>query len=445
MAVDTSQVDGELGDAIAKIQEYQNAVQDLSVQTELKAQGVDIDTSAAQEKVNNLAAEIQGLNPDITAKLNIDTSSTASLQSSIQAITPEILVKAGVDETAIVNYTPSDKDASVKYKVDASAVNQWNAPDKTATLTYNITTAGTLPGNKNRTLTYTIKTEGSAGVNGTAHANGTTVKSYRFNNWRGQANASGNWGVKKGGKSLVGETGQEILVRGSEFQTIGDYGPEFIDTQPGDIIFNAEQTKSLLKNGYATSRGKVIGSANATGSAYSSGSGKFNVGSSGSKASSSSSSSNSSSSSSNSTSTKSDQKAADTANEAADKFEEAFDQIEILLDRMDRSLQRLTDSIETYSYDLSKQSAMSDKAMSTIRSDLNTLQQAYKRYIQEANSVGLSHDWKRRVENGAIDISTITDESLMDKINEYEQWLRFSGHLIYFIAGTSPQPCFATT
>lgn len=256
MAVDTSQVDGELGDAIAKIQEYQSAVQDLTVQTELKAQGVDIDTSAAQEKVNNLAAEIQGLNPDITAKLNIDTSSTASLQSSIQAITPEILVKAGVDETAIINYTPSDKDASVKYKVDASAVNQWNAPDKTATLTYNITTAGTLPGNKNRTLTYTIKTEGSAGVNGTAHADGTTVKSYRFNNWRGQANASGNWGVKKGGKSLVGETGQEILVRGSEFQTIGDYGPEFIDTQPGDIIFNAEQTKSLLKNGYATSRGK---------------------------------------------------------------------------------------------------------------------------------------------------------------------------------------------
>ena len=48
MAVDTSQVDGELGDALAKIQEYQNAVQTLNVQTELKAQGVDIDTSAAQ-------------------------------------------------------------------------------------------------------------------------------------------------------------------------------------------------------------------------------------------------------------------------------------------------------------------------------------------------------------------------------------------------------------
>ena len=436
MTVDASKVDGELGDAIAKIQEYQSAVQDLNVQTELKAQGVDIDTSAAQAKVDSLVSELQGMNID--TKLNIDTSSAATIQSSIQALTPEILVKAGVDETAIVNYTPSDKDASVKYKVDASAVNQWNAPDKTATLTYNITTAGTLPGNKNRTLTYTIKTEGSAGVNGTAHANGTTVKSYRFNNWRGQANASGNWGIKKGGKSLVGETGQEILVRGSEFRTIGDYGPEFIDTQPGDIIFNADQTKSLLKNGYATSRGKVIGSANADGSAYSSGSGKFNVGSSGSKANSSSSSSNSSSSSKSSSSTSS-QKAADTAKEVADEFEEAFDQIEILLDRMDRTLQRLTDSIETYSYDLSKQSSVSDKAMNTIRSNLTTLQQAYNRYIKEANSVGLSDSWERRVQNGAIDITTITDENLSDKISKYQDWWKISRQCKIFLMLGTPE------
>ena len=238
MAVDTSKVDGDLGNAISKIQEYQSAVENLNVQTELKAQGVDIDTTAAQEKVNNLAAEIQGINPDITAKLNIDTSSTASLQSSIQAVTPEILVKAGVDESAIVAYNPSDKDASVKYKVDSEAVNAWQAPDKSATLTYNITTSGALPGNKTRTLTYNIETNGSAPHQGTAHAIGTAVKSYRFNNWRGQANASGNWGVKKGGLSLVGELGQEILVRGSEFHTIGDNGAEFIQTRPGDIIFN---------------------------------------------------------------------------------------------------------------------------------------------------------------------------------------------------------------
>lgn len=433
MAVDTSQVDGELGDAIAKIQEYQSAVQDLNVQTELKAQGVDIDTSAAQEKVNNLAAEIQGLNPDITAKLNIDTSSTASLQSSIQAITPEILVKAGVDETAIVNYTPGDKNASVKYKVDSSAVDAWDAPDKRATLTYDITTSGTLPGNKNRTLTYTIKTEGSVGVNGTAHANGSTVKSYRFNNWRGQANASGNWGVKKGGTSLVGELGQEILVRDGHFETIGDNGAEFIQTRPNDIIFNHKQTEALLKNGYVTSRGKMIGgNANVNGSAYSSGSGSFNAGNSGSKA-------NSGSSAKKSSAENSADKASKSVEKAADKFEEIVDSIEILLDRMDRSLQRLTDSIETYSYDLSKQSSVSDQAMNQIRNNLATLQQAYNRYIQEANSVGLDESWASKVRDGSIDMSTITDESLMDKIKDYQDWWKISRQCKIFLMLGTPE------
>jgi TP901 family phage tail tape measure protein len=435
MAVDTSQVDGELGNAIAKIQEYQNAVQDLAVQTELKAQGVDIDTSAAQEKVNNLAAEIQGLNPDITAKLNIDTSSTASLQSTIQAITPEILVKAGVDETAIVNYTPGDKDASVKYKVDSSAVDTWKAPNKNATLTYTITTTGTLPGNKTRTLTYNIETNGNAPHQGTAHANGSTAKSYRFN-WNGQANASGNWGIKKGSTSLVGELGQEILVRGSKFYTIGDNGAEFIQTRPGDIIFNHKQAESLLKNGYVTSRGKMIGgNANVNGSAYSSGSGGLGRPSRPSYGMDDSYASNNSSQ--KSSAEKSADKASKSAEKAADKFEEIVDSIETLLDRMDRNIQKLTDSIETYSYDLSKQSAASDKAMSTIRSNLTTLQSAYNRYIKEANSVGLSDSWKKRVQNGAIDITTVNNEDLADQISKYQDWWKISRQCkIFLMLGT---------
>ena len=40
MNVDTSGVDGELGSALTKIQEYQSAVQQLNAQKELKAQGL---------------------------------------------------------------------------------------------------------------------------------------------------------------------------------------------------------------------------------------------------------------------------------------------------------------------------------------------------------------------------------------------------------------------
>ena len=75
----------------------------------------------------------------------------------------------------------------------------------------------------------------------------------------GTANVQGNWGVREAGKSLVGEEGQELWVhRGtSKFETVGDRGAEFINVQKGDLIFNHEQTKQLLRDGQISSRGKA--------------------------------------------------------------------------------------------------------------------------------------------------------------------------------------------
>ena len=267
---------------------------------------------------------------------------------------------------------------------------------------------------------------GGSRLSGTAHANG-TAELFPIPSLSGRALAMGtlqddswldpNWQTKHSEVALTGEEGQELVVtRANRWFTVGDHGAEFVNIPQGSIVFDAHQTKELLSKGRINSRGTAMigGTAFANGWRLPSASSSSSSSSSSSK---SSSSSNSSSSSSNSTSTKS-------AEKAADKFEEIVDSIEILLDRMDRTLQQLTDSIETYSYDLSKQSAMSDKAMSAIRSNLTTLQQAYNGYIQEANSVGLSDAWKKRVQNGAIDITTITDENLADKISDYEQWLK---------------------
>lgn len=250
MAIDTSQVDGDLGAAIGKIQEFQQALSDLNVAQGLADAGVDIDTSAAQQKVQDLAGQIQNLDGntkaslgldtsefdtalstiqnqkvDVQAGVNLDQASLSTISSSISAISPEILVKAGVDPAAVDAYDPADKDAEVKYTVNAAEVNAYDPPDKGATVIYSPDTSG-LPTSFSA-ITRTVKYEatGDVGVNGTAHAEGT-------------ANASGNWGIKRGGTSLVGELGQEILVRDSKFYTIGDKGAEFIKTKPGDIIFN---------------------------------------------------------------------------------------------------------------------------------------------------------------------------------------------------------------
>ena len=75
----------------------------------------------------------------------------------------------------------------------------------------------------------------------------------------GTANVQGNWGAHEAGKSLVGEEGQELWVhRGTgKFETVGDRGAEFINVQKGDLIFNHEQTKQLLRDGHISSRGKA--------------------------------------------------------------------------------------------------------------------------------------------------------------------------------------------
>ena len=349
--------------------------------------------------------------------------------------------------TAFMNYLkagqddPDAKDALLDYILN----NQENPIDLPAGVSY-YKAGQEAPSEKTVGVWYKIKgvigsianfITGGSNLTGTAQIEGTTNGLYPIPQLSGRALAMGtlqddswlnpNWRTRKSEVALTGEEGQELVVtRANRWYTVGDHGAEFANIPQGSVVFNAQQTKELLSKGRINSRGTAMigGSAFAGGS----GGGGFFIGQSGSSSGMSGAPSSSPLGSSNKsdTSTKkaaeATQKAADTAKEAADEFEESFDQIEILLDRMDRSLQKLTDSIETYSYDLSKQSSVSDQAMNQIRNNLTTLQQAYNRYIQEANTVGLSDDWKRRVENGAIDVTTLTDENLADQISEYQKW-----------------------
>lgn len=80
--------------------------------------------------------------------------------------------------------------------------------------------------------------------------------------------ADGSVGAPKTETALVGELGPEMLVRNGRWTTIGEDGAEFTQVKKGDIIFNHEQTKSLLKNGYITSRGKAFASGTAYGAPW---------------------------------------------------------------------------------------------------------------------------------------------------------------------------------
>nr|DAZ82050.1 MAG TPA: minor tail protein [Caudoviricetes sp.] len=296
------------------------------------------------------------------------------------------------------SYQPNDKNATASYGVDSSKVDSYTPPTKTGVVNYVANVIGSVAGKVKEIV-------GGGVANGTAHVNGTAF-------------AQGNWGTKENGTALMGELGQEVIVRDGHFFTVGDNGAEFVKYKKGDIVFNHKQSEELFKNGYVTSgggRGKALVSGTAFGRG-SGGIGRANKGSSVKTSSSSSSGSKSSSSSSSNSNSNS------SANKEAEKFEETLDWIETALDRVKRAISRLDKTAtSTYKNWTKRGTALNDQ-ISQTRREIDLQNQAYNRYIQQANSVGLDAGYAAKVRDGTIDIEKITNEDLNNKISEYKQW-----------------------
>lgn len=440
MKVDVSQIEGDLANAIAKVQEFQNALSNYKVAEQLKGAGVDIDTSAAQQKVQELAAEIQGLDSKTTATLGINTdeiqgalaelskphdvnvalnpSSIATIEGAISAIKPEDItvsadtvgkelvdaLKGSIDNVKDKSVTVSASTAGIGLvRSLASAIDSVQDKSVTISTTYetNYKTNGSKDGNS---------------FNGTAHVNGTA------NPKSGHAFVQGDWSAKRNETSLVGELGQELLVRGGKFTTIGDNGAEFVDIKKGDIIFNHLQTKELLSKGYVNSRAKVfMGGAYASGTAYSNGSGgigrpsKPSYGMDGS----SSTSNNLNSASNNLAKAASDtSKAASDTSEAAEKLSEAVsgytDWVEVLFKRLESQYDLLMSQMERIAHLPDKQQKLYE-AMSKNSELLNRTQQAIGTYQSHFDSIvrqsGINPLIVHQIQNGSMDISKYDDDT----------------------------------
>ena len=251
MRVDTSQVEGDLGDALLLLQQFQQAQNNLET---LVAVGAD--TSEAEATVNSLAEKIQNQEATyINCGLDIDTTSIDTIQQSISGLTAEAIVTLGVDATAIDGYNPESKTCSVIYDPDTDLLPKSFGPYE-ATVEY-IADLSDLPTHL-KTLTRYVNhvAIGDVELNGTAHASGT-------------AKASGDWGTARGGSTLVGELGREIVVdpRTGRWYTVGDNGAEFVNIPAGAIVFNHKQTESLLEYGYVSGRASslISGTAMVTG------------------------------------------------------------------------------------------------------------------------------------------------------------------------------------
>ena len=191
MYVDTSQVSGQIGEALELLQQFQGIQNDIEMQASIGA-----DTSDAEAALDEVAGKINSLPEDIKATLNIDTSSVDSIESYIQGLDAEAMVKFGVDSSAVDGYQAADQDPTVTYHLNAPPEPKYK--DQHPDVTYSLhAPSEPVYNNIERTITYTYQTKGSkpsGAVQGTAHAFGT-------------ARASGDWGTAPGGTTLVGELG----------------------------------------------------------------------------------------------------------------------------------------------------------------------------------------------------------------------------------------------
>lgn len=293
---------------------------------------------------------------------------------------------------------------------------------------------------------------GFSDVNGTANVNGTT----------GRAFSQGNWRTKKSETALTGELGREIIVTPqNRWYTVGDRGAEFVNIPRGSIVFNHKQTEELFRNGKVTSgggRAKALdgGTAFAEGTAFASGSKGFggigkvvgdavknvvdsakktvkktadkvasnvkNAVKNTSKKSDSPNSSYSGSKGGDDDSGGVGKVEGNSVGKDKDEFEDTFDWVEIKISRIERVIDQLDQKTNNvYKSWSSRNKALADE-IGKVGEEISIQQAGYERYLKEANKVGLGESWAKKVRNGTIDISTIKDEALAEKIKDYQNW-----------------------
>lgn len=101
---------------------------------------------------------------------------------------------------------------------------------------------------------------------------------------------------------------------------------------------------------------------------------------------------------------------------------ETFDWIKNKVEAVQRVIANLGKTVSaTYKSWTKRNSALSEQ-ISKIKEEISVQKQAYAEYMSMANGVGLSTHYQDLVKNGALDISTITDETLVEKIKSFEEF-----------------------
>ena len=381
-------------------------------EVEVKAKDTTVKVTPDPKEVEVTAkpvkVDVQPSQKEVSVSAKVTNKPNATSQGTINYKKGSVEKADGTTSQGIINYKKGDVE-----KADGTV--------STGIINYNLGNVATPTGMVatgviNYTLGSVAKPGKAAGTFGQSRAYAQGSLSDLFFSPT-PAHANGNVSLEQDETALVNELGMESRVRDGVWSLIPG-GAHMENLKKGDIIFSAQQTKDLLKSGatpgharaYAQGSLSDISLTHAFGGG--SGWGGFGGGLANktSVSSGSSSSSDSSATQQHTDAVQKDTSATEDNTKSAKDSTEAFDWVKTKLDKFAKSVERISNQITDYISSTFK-TVLLKRQVKAVEKQLKANEQGYTAYMNKANSIDISDDYKNKVINGTFSIEEIDTSS----------------------------------
>lgn len=380
---------------------------DSDSEVEVKAKDTTVKVTPDPKEVEVTAkpvkVDVQPSQKEVSVSAKVTNKPNATSQGVINYKKGNVEKADGTTSQGIINYKKGDVE-----KADGTV--------STGIINYNLGNVATPTGMVatgviNYTLGSVAKPGKAAGTFGQsrAYAQGSLTDLSAY--------AGGHVSLPRDEKALVNEVGTESIVRDGQWSLIPG-GAHLENLKKGDIIFSASQTEDLLKRGATPGHARAYAQGSLSDISLThafdggSGWGGFGGGLSNKTSVSSSGGSSSSQQSYNDNAGAVARNTDETEKNTKAKSDstEAFDWVETKLKKFSKAVERISNQITDYISSTFK-TVLLKRQVKAVEKQLKANEQGYTAYMNKANSVDISDDYKNKVINGTFSIEEIDTSS----------------------------------
>jgi len=380
-------------------------------EVEVKAKDTTVKVTPDPKEVEVTAkpvkVDVQPSQKEVSVSAKVTNKPNATSQGTINYKKGSVEKADGTTSQGIINYKKGDVE-----KADGTV--------STGIINYNLGNVATPTGMVatgviNYTLGSVAKPGKAAGTFGQSRAYAQGSLSDLFFSPT-PAHANGNVSLEQDETALVNELGMESRVRDGVWSLIPG-GAHMENLKKGDIIFSAQQTKDLLKSGATPGHARAYAQGSLSDisltHAFGGGSGwggfggglanKTSVSSSGGSSSQQSYNANSGAVARNTDETEKNTKAKSDSTET-------FNWVETKLKKFSEAVEHISNQITDYISSAFK-TVLLKRQVKAVEKQLKANEQGYTAYMNKANSIDISDDYKNKVINGTFSIEEIDTSS----------------------------------